>query len=131
MLRSLTILITLASLTFPAFANPHMNKPMLIREGIDDLGISLGWYVDCIEKTIQVAVDERWRPPPKKEIEVKWNKLLDKIKVIVPGVTRNIVLHFKVRKYHVLLHKVTTGLGGPAARSFKEKFATVLQLCAF
>ena len=74
----------------PAREGGAYDKLMLLRPGIDDLGMTLGQWVACTEKFLHEAVAQGHRSPPTKGIDLVEDG--SRVTVTLPGQTQDI--HF-------------------------------------
>ena len=74
-LRNLLFVLTVSVLAFWSPVEPRADswppprtgelydKPLVLRDGIDDLGMSFGQFISCAEQTIEFFVAQGQRPP--------------------------------------------------------------------
>ena len=99
---------------------------MLVRNGIDDFGLSLGQFAACTEKTIDQHVSAGNRPPPTKGIELVDDG--DRVTLIIPGVNNDVHLEYVVTEDMVLLEYVK--VAHVTASDFDNKWQITVMLAA-
>ena len=106
------------------------DKTMLVRNGIDDFGLTLGQFVACVDETrrqLLPADDERLR----RKIRLFDTEAAGEATLIVPGKTLDFNFEFVVKEDFVFLSEVWGD--GKTYSSFDEKWAivvTVASACA-
>ena len=83
----------------------HCDKPMLIQPGIDDLGLTLGQFIACLDKTRRMllpADDKRLRR------DIEWSTYGAEGTLRLPGETRDFYFSYALRVDHVLWTTVKT-----------------------
>lgn len=91
----------------PAREGGAYDKPMLLRPGVDDLGISLGQWVACGEKTLQEAAERGDLPPITEDVELVEDE--GRATVIFPDNPETVYFDYDVAEDFVVMSAIRVG----------------------
>ena len=91
----------------PAREGGAYDKPMLLRPGVDDLGISLGQWVACGEKTLQEAAERGNLPPITEDVELIEDE--GRATVIFPDDPETVYFDYVVAEDFVVMSAIRVG----------------------
>ena len=97
------------------------DRPVIIRPGIDDIGMSFGRFAACTRKTVNRAVEQGLRPPLHKEIQIE--VVQNSATLTIPGNDENLEFVFSITRQVAYLKQIV--MGRETFSDFKSKFSVL------
>ena len=106
-MRVAVAVVVAGLLALPIQAADIASKPLLLRSGIDDLGMTVAEFVRCIEGTIDEAVASGMRTRPNEPVQLR--SVERGTEIVVPGINRDVYLDIKEYNDFAIVWRVRVG----------------------